>query len=280
MKIKDVIKLLSLNNEIILIGSNANKKTKYQTDYDLQEEIKINNIYDYEIYYQKIKNIFKFVKNSNEIIITDMKSGNFNTLPIRWKYDEIIKGFKNIDIKKIKFVDTLQNENTTTKIDLIVFIDNIFIEFSCNYYFSTIFKEKHEILKSLLLDVKKYYHEEKYIKMIKRLMSYRMINNENNNDFEEFLNNDIGKLYQLNHNINVYLFIIDKYKNDFKSITTGIKKKQFKIYSDIAFNILSKNIKKILNLNINNYSLKSIIEILNDKLNKFAIDFINKKIII
>ena len=53
MKIKDVMKLLSLNNEILLIGSNANKKSKYQTDYDLQESIKINNINDYEIYYQK-----------------------------------------------------------------------------------------------------------------------------------------------------------------------------------------------------------------------------------
>ena len=64
--------------------------------------------------------------------------------------------------------------------------------------------------------------------MIKRFMSYRIINNENNNDFEDFLNSDIGKLYQLNHNINVYLFIIGKYKNDSKSITTGIIKNNLK----------------------------------------------------
>ena len=49
----------------------------------------------------------------------------------------------------------------------------IFLEFSCNYYVAQITNEY--IVKSLMLDVKKYYFEQKYMKLLKRLYSYNVI---------------------------------------------------------------------------------------------------------
>ena len=96
MNIKTIIKLLEINNNIEMIGSNANKISKYSTDYDLQEYIKITSVNEYNIYLKKFQEIFNTVQKSDYMVITDMKAGNFNTLPIRWNYDNIINGFQDL----------------------------------------------------------------------------------------------------------------------------------------------------------------------------------------
>lgn len=280
MNITKINKLLSLNRNIELIGSNANKTNKYATDYDLQEYVKINNI----IYYNKIvtqfQNIFKKVKKSNYIIITDFKAGTFNTLPIKWKYDDIINGFKVIDTKHIYLLDALQDIKSTVKIDLICFIDNKYIEVSCNYYFSKNINEcKNKVLLSLMLDVKKYYHEKKFMKMLKRLISYRNINNEKTDDLNNFFNTNIGMFYQFKHNIDVFLFTINKFNNEHNNITTGITKKKFDKYNKIAYKHLIKHCDDIhikINKSVNINQLQTISSNLSDDINDKVIEYIHK----
>jgi hypothetical protein len=46
-----------------------------------------------------------------------------------------MNGFQMIDNITINLIDTLQLQNNKIKIDLIAYINDKFVEFSCNYYF-------------------------------------------------------------------------------------------------------------------------------------------------
>ena len=189
---KEIIKNLPISNNIELIGSNSLGKIKYTTDYDLQEYVKIKHFNDYQKYVNKIIKIFKLFNKLETVFITDFKAGYFNTLPVRWSYDDIINGYKVIDSVVIYLIDTLQLEKNKIKIDLIAFINKEFVEFSCNYYFHESKTDITEIYKSLLLDVKKYFHEKKFMKMLKRMLSYRLIKNEDVHDLVKFFNTKAG----------------------------------------------------------------------------------------
>lgn len=209
MRLKQIINILNLYGSIELIGSNSIKNMKYKTDYDLQEHITITSIEDYTLIKEKFQNVFKIVDNSENIFITDFKSGIFNTYPIRWNYEDIMKGFKEIDTKTVRFIDTLHNNNNTIKIDIIALDNDDFVEISCNYYFSNSSVNVDDVLLSLKLDIKKYYHEKKYFKMMKRVLSFRMIKNENVDNLIKLFNSKTGFLYQLHHKIDVVEFILE-----------------------------------------------------------------------
>ena len=195
---KEIINKLSISNSIELIGSNSIGKLKFTTDFDLQEYISINKLRDYQKYVRKIQQVFKSFQKSETVFITDFKSGYHNTQPVRWNYTDIINGYKIIDNEiTINLFDTLQLKSNKIKIDIIAFINDKFVEFSCNYYFHSSDVDVTDIYKSLLLDVKNYYHAKKFMKMLKRLLSYRMIRNESVDDIIVFLNSQAGFLYQL-----------------------------------------------------------------------------------
>lgn len=267
MNNKKIVDFLSIDNNIELIGSNAIRKLKYTTDYDYQEIIKIKNIKDYNVILQKFKNIFQEVQDNNNIFITDMKAGSFNTLPVRWNYDDIMNGFKFIDTKLILFVNTLNN-NDKVKIDLIVYIKDKFVEVSCNYYFNSIDNiEIIDIQNSLLLDIKKYYYEKKFMKMFKRIMSYRKLINQDNNELINFFNGEAGLLYQSYHKIEVILLMLENFPNtNMKRIINAVKK--------IVLKIPKKYIKNLINYNDLINSLIDLRIFLNDAINKLVIDFV------
>lgn len=208
MKIKQIINALNLYGNIKMIGSNSITNMKYKTDYDLQEHVTIKNTSDYMTILEKFQHIFKVVDESENIFITDFKSGVFNTYPVRWSYDDIMKGFKDIDTKNVQFVDTLHSNNNTIKIDILALVDKEFVEISCNYYFSNSKVSVDDVLLSLMLDIKKYYHEKRYFKMMKRVMSYRMIENENIDNLITLFNSKTGLLYQLHHKTDIVEFIL------------------------------------------------------------------------
>ena len=207
---KEIIKQLSLSKNIELIGSNSIDTIIYKTDFDLQENVTAKKMKDYQKYVRKFQQIFKSFEKSDTVYITDFKSGRHNTQPVRWEYTDIMNGFKMIDNITINLIDTLQLQNNKIKIDLIAFIKGQFVEFSCNYYFHTSEIDVTDIYKSLMLDVTKYYHAKKFMKMLKRLLSYRLIRNEPVGDIIDFLNSEAGHIYQLQHHLDVILFVIEE----------------------------------------------------------------------
>jgi hypothetical protein len=265
---KEIINKLSISNSIELIGSNSIGKLKYSTDFDLQEYIVIKKVKDYQKYVGRIQTIFISFKKSDKVFITDFKSGYYNTQPVRWNYDDIINGFKMIDGITINLFETLQLTNNKIKIDLIAFINDKFVEFSCNYYFHTSDVDVTDIYKSLLLDVKKYYHAKKFMKMLKRLLSYRMIRNQNIDDMITFLNSEAGLLYQLQHQLDVILFAIEE--------DIPVKSKYINQSVDRLINVLPTKYKKHINKRAKwETTLTKIKNDLHNDINTLVIAFLN-----
>ena len=198
MNVEDVKQLLNYKNKIELIGSNK-LNLKYPTDYDYQVKyiIKPKNVKPRRDIVKHFQNIFKVVSENDKMIITDFKSGIYLG-PIRWKHDEVMKGEKEVNPGvNVSLMYNLDH----CKIDLIVYTGEQYDEFSCNYYF---FEEKPKDVKnSLMMDIKKYYHENKYMKVLKRVLSYRLILNKNVDDLIEFFNGEAGRLYQEKHKMEV-----------------------------------------------------------------------------
>jgi hypothetical protein len=257
----EIFKLLSLKGQVKLIGSNQINKLKYKTDFDLQEIIK--NV-DYNKIFKKIQNIFKSVEKMDHIHIMDFKAGSFNSLPVRWNHEQVMLGYQDIDTKKVMLIDALQSDSTI-KIDVIAYIDGEFVEYSCNYYLhNNDIKDKSEIYKSLLIDIKKYYHEKKFMKALKRILSYRLIKGDTVDDLIDFFNSRAGLLYQIKHKLEVIIEVKElvlKTKDG-----SGIIKKSI----DNIIKLIPKNIK------FNNKDdIEKIIDVLNNEINKLVIDFLN-----
>lgn len=265
MLVKTIMNHLDLNNNIELIGTNSLNNMQYTTDYDLQEYVKINTNEDYLKILKQFQDIYLFAEKNEDIYITDFKAGIFNTMAIRWNYESIMNGFQDIDTKHINFVDTLYNKNNTVKIDLIVLINDEFTEFSCNYYFSKQQFNEDIVSLSLMLDIQKYYHERKYMKMLKRIISYRQIKKKNNEDLIKIFNSETGRLYQLNHKLDVILFVIE---NNLEFKNSDINNKLKSLIHSIPKEIKIKPQKDIVKL------IKSIQDLLIDKMNKDVIEFI------
>ena len=167
----------------------------------------------------------------------------------------------------INLSDTLQLKSNKIKIDIIAFVNNKFVEFSCNYYFHSSDVNVQEIYKSLLLDVKKYYHAKKFMKMLKRLLSYRMIRNESVDDIIKFLNSKAGFLYQLHHQLDVILFVIEEDVNvPVKYINQSVEK---------LLNIIPAKYKKSINKKAEWADvLNKIKNALHDDINSLVISFL------
>jgi hypothetical protein len=245
---ENIFKFLALNNDYELIGSSKHK-IKYISDYDLQNTVK-------KIDHNKILKQFqdKFIQaeKKNGWYITDFKCGIFNNTPVRWKKDDIMRGYIDLaETKRVMFINTLYDDSVK-KLDLIV-IDKDINEYSCNYYFEN--KEetnKDNIYKSLYIDVKTYFFEENYMKMLKRLFSLMMIDKENYNTKEilKLFNSDTGKLYQEKSKlgtIKILLSVISNWQND-KNILKIMKK--YKMKSEIEIDEKIKSLQKKININI------------------------------
>ena len=130
MKIKIIEKILTLNDNLELIGSNSNVSVKYKTDYDYQEVIN-KSVNDTVPLIQKMFKDFDKVK---DCYVVDFKAGFSGNEPIRWDKYEVANGFKIVESKRINLVDYL-GDGSTVKIDIIAYIDGEYHEVSCNYYF-------------------------------------------------------------------------------------------------------------------------------------------------
>jgi hypothetical protein len=261
---KLIFNLLSIDNNQSLIGSSTNEALKYKTDYDLQE--KISNLTPRQALL-KFQHIFKVVNKSNDIYISDLKSGLYNTIPIRWNYESIMKGYQMIDTKTIQFIDTLNDQlGNVIKLDLLVYYTNEFHEFSCNYYVNTPTILEHEIYKSLLIDVKKYHANKKYMKMLKRIYSYNLIKNDRKHikELEIFFNSNAGLLYQFQHKVNTLIDVIDLLP---LVNIIQVDKALIKLQHDIP------NKYKSL---VNKQSLNMLTDMLQNDINSEVIDFLSK----
>jgi hypothetical protein len=229
---KKIFNLLTINGRYQIIGSGNIKGIKYKSDIDLQEFISApDNEKSLTDIYKIFKRKFKIAKKNPDIFITDFKCGmNSNSEPLRWSYNDMIKGYKKMDDgRPIRFEEALLHR-TMIKMDIIAIIDGNFIEFSENYYFNFnkhLQKSKHlyngnyfehdvdkkHILNSVLHSYDEYMNvQHNYLKGLKRAFSvYRAIDKKQEmKRLIDFFNSDTGFLNKVRSDLDIVLLIMSE----------------------------------------------------------------------
>lgn len=241
-QIQDIFHLLSISSNYFLIGSAQYKNFLYSSDYDLNETYKskdtkqvLNNLYE------NFKEKFIEAKKDPNIFITDFKCGiDKKGEPIRWSYDDIMKGTKG----NYKFVDCLLMKSTM-KLDMIVFINGCCTEITDNY-FLTIGKTKNfdlttknDLINMLVENYNELIKEHKYFKAIKRLFSIQALQNKPSKKLIELLNSDLGRLYKTMSDLNT---ILELFEQTFKPCPLDKIKQNLQIIKYFVSKITSINV--------------------------------------
>jgi hypothetical protein len=275
-----IIKLLSYNN-VEIIGSYGDEKVKYYSDIDLEEFINTKASKKYLKNF--FKNIFIQSKENQDIYITDFKCGEYKNEPIRWKYEDIMKGYKMINNKKITFIQSLKMKSTI-KLDIIAKIDNIFIEFSNNYYLYykkdkkatyDLDYDEYQNRVSFISDYMDYRKENNVYKALKRMYSYYTLTNEKDklNELQKLFNSDLGKIYKIKSNLQTLLLLLEQTFR--KPNLDDVKYNIEIIKKDIPKNIKISNIENMNKKKLTK-TIESLIKKLNEIINSESIKWINK----
>ena len=259
-KERNIFAYLTLHGTQRVVGSASVKEMDYSADYDLMEYVSFERSTEmYELILDLFREKFRTAYKSKNIWITDFKCGVLaGGKPIRWKKEDIAKGYQIIEDNKIYFVDCLQ-EKSTIKLDAISLINGLFHEFS-EIYFITFgdyktyepeYTKKVNIETSLLKDVKAYTEKGNYMKTLKRLFAYLRISEKDPallQSLVSFFNSSVGEL--------------SSYKSDLElvSIMLGQTFRPVK-HSDIVYNL--KYIEKHINPHFKDL-VKSILKVKTD----------------
>lgn len=255
-KEREVFAFLTLHGTQRVVGTASVKEIDYAADFDLMEYMQFGRSTEvYEYILDLFREKFRTAHISKTIWLTDFKCGVLpGGTPIRWKKEDLDRGFQDIEDNKIYFVECMQ-EQSIIKLDAIVLIDGLFHEFSEMYFLSfgdfktynPITTKVENIEVSLLKDVKYYAHKDNYYKALKRLFAYLRISKQNTplvQDLTDFFNSSVGELAS--------------YKSDLElvSIMLGQSFRPVK-HKDIIFNL--KHIEKHINPSFKDL-VKSIIK--------------------
>jgi len=225
--VQTVFNLLSISRKYKIVGSAALNEIKYSADYDLNEFFKEDISDKGEILnrlYKVFRDKFKVAAADPNIYITDFKCGeNSDGEPLRWSYADMMRGTKTLENgRTVSFQECLLMK-ASLKLDMVVVIDDRFVEFSDNYFLklgeeSNYFP--HDISQDHVLNGLKhdYYFNIQssgnLMKALKRLFSYLRLENEGKNEAKidklvEFFNSETGMLYKINSEIKTIITIID-----------------------------------------------------------------------
>jgi hypothetical protein len=221
-KEREVFAYLTLHGTQRVVGSASIKEMDYSADYDLMEYVSFERTAEmYELILTLFREKFRTAYKSKNIWITDFKCGVLaGGKPIRWKKEDIEKGFQIIEDVKIYFVDCLQ-EKSTIKLDAITLINGLFHEFS-EIYFITFgdyktyepeYTKKENIETSLLKDVRAYTDKGNYLKSLKRLFAYLRISGKDpalTQSLVDYFNSPVGELASYKSDLELVTIMISQ----------------------------------------------------------------------
>jgi len=259
-----IFNTLSINKKYKVVGSANLKPILYNSDYDLIENDK--GITPNEMY-QSFKNKFKIAKKDSNIYITDMKCGEKKGEPLRWSYDDIMKG----ENKGIKFTDAIQMD-VMCKLDIIAIIDNKITEFSNIYIFNN--PKKNDELKELEKDYFELIKEGNYFKALKRLFSIFSLKNQKSkiSKLLKYFNSDIGIINKCRSDLDILLLLLTE--QTFRKVPLNIVKHNLQLikYKLSSVEIsLSDKIDEICNMKNKNEIINAITLI-----RDYLYDYVNK----
>lgn len=201
-----VFAFLSVLGKYEVVGSGSIREVEYADDYDLMEYVDCKRNEDaYNAVLEVFQQKYRQAERAKDIYITDFKCGRYKGQPIRWNKESIKNGYKWIEDEKKYFIDCLQEESTI-KMDVVVYIDGRFTEFSEMYFltfgrFSTYPKRniiQSQVIGCIQQDMRKKIECGKYFKAIKRYFSILKLQKTKNtkrfNLILEYLNGEIGEI--------------------------------------------------------------------------------------
>jgi len=226
IKSGEVLDFKILNDDIYI----KNKKVYNYNPSELIQKVKYlydNNIIDSKDFKESLRLLKPNINVDDYYLMKDF----FKFHIIRWKPEDILNGYKILQNNEKIYLKDAFNIGIT-KLDLIYYLNNRFIEFSIIYNFSS--KDSiDEIKTSLKYDILKYMIAGNYYKMAKRIFALTE-DIELQNILTNLFNSDLGRLYLLNSDVKtlIYLFEnldqlpynrIKKEIKDFRKRITNIK---------------------------------------------------------
>jgi hypothetical protein len=197
-----------------LKGTGALTSQLYPSDYDFYSKLSRKNLKDFT----------EWIKTKIEDIKSDINL-YFMELKVEYKDNTKHKFFKNevINIQNIKDIKIV-------KLDIILWNNKTFIDTSCIYDFET---KKPNYKKQLTEDIKEFFKEGKYFKVLKRLFSlYRINKNEIKlNELSEIFNSKYGLMYKIINNIETIEKVKKIYNDRLTRERLKINKEFYKIKS-------------------------------------------------
>ena len=221
--IKKIVKLMSLESKVNIMGSAKVKRSIFYSDYDSFSTVKGKNE---NMIYNHFKSLFEIIKSSENTIITDFKMGEFRGKALRWDYEAIKKRENN----GITFEQALKMKSII-KMDVITLMNgrfieitevyNIFIDGESNFDYT-----KENVRKELTDDMLKQIQEGNFMKALKRRYSLLNLDNKNKAEREkliDYFNSPIGLLNRSKSDLETMLTVIQSPKFDIDEIRNSLQ---------------------------------------------------------
>jgi DNA adenine methylase len=211
----DIFRLLTLTGKYTIIGTGGDPEILYSSDYDLQE-FWSGQLQDVNTVEKVFKDKFRIATGNTDIYITDFKCGEIGGEPIRWDKKSIQKGVAKVGTKTVRFKDALLMKSVI-KMDIVALIDDIYQEFSCNYYLNfggvTNYDAppKNELIKSMEKDIRDYYIEGKSFKSLRRVYSLLKVTKDAPGTLQllqEYFNSPVGILNKCKNQLDILELIL------------------------------------------------------------------------
>ena len=176
----------------------------------------------------------------------DIKEFTRNLYILRWTVDEVLKGYKIIPNKdKIYLIDCVL-DNTVIKLDCILHYNySIFMEISEIYVFKVKNHKNNvttgeQIHQGITNDYKKFMHEGKIYKALKRLFSIYKFKKDLGKCKEliKFFNSNEGLLNKIKNDLEIYVIVLEKIpKIKINEIHFGLQNLKGQLANIYQFNI-------------------------------------------
>jgi len=222
--IKKIVKLMSLESKVNIVGSAKIKRNIYYSDYDSFETVKGKTK---NIIYNHFKSLFEIIKSVDNTIITDFKLGeNAKGEPLRWTYEEI----KRRENNGITFDDAIK-QKSIIKMDIVTLLNGRFIEITevYNIYIDGESNSDYSIdnvRKELTDDMKKMIKEGNLMKALKRKYSILNLDNKDKAVREkliDYFNSPIALLNRSKSDLETIITVIESSKFDIDEIRNSLQ---------------------------------------------------------
>lgn len=219
-----------------LIGSNKIRNILYANDYDLNADVGVtDSVAVLHNIYKEFLSMFKKAHASPDYYILDFKCGTHEGEPIRWSYQDMLRGSVKRGVKAITFEECLLMDDNTIKLDLCYVYNDVFTDINCLYNLFIV-KNKEELKKlkaeeekksgqSLRKEITELEQNKEYFKALKRYFSLGVIEGKIDQDVLNLLNSDYGIMYKF---VSFLKLVIEMIEQDFKPVSIEVVRDNLK----------------------------------------------------